>query len=227
MQQPHTPQTPQDQSIQHPTSRILCNPDNTRKRRLNAVREQLFPRSPFYTASFDYTTHSHDWALSEQRRHQQTLLLLQREATRRALYNLPPTQPLIRQAFDGALPSTNLSPVLGYATIWTPAWRCGKSAIAPWPSKHELEYEGTGRITTDPIHRRFLPLPRVLGNETVNWQQRSLVPQTGFDDFARHPGDEGIFFANYLVEGLEFGDEEGLEALGSELMEALEGGNEW
>jgi hypothetical protein len=76
--------------------------------------------------------------------------------------------------------------VLAQKTVFTPNFEDGREQIhasglemitkeiASWPSKAEMKYEGDDRIATVEIHRRFLGAPRTEGNETVNWQQRSL-----------------------------------------------------
>ncbi|GAB7360441.1 hypothetical protein MBLNU230_g8395t1 [Neophaeotheca triangularis] len=221
------PFTPEHQLVPYtPSTYTLTAPDNYHKRRLNAARQLICPRSPIYTADFDYTTHAHEWSLGETRR-LQTLATYASSIHHLRLSRDLPAPPPLRQAFDGQLPAFPIGPVLGLPTIFTHTWRLGKEAIAPWPSKHEMTYEGDGRIATDRIHRRFLPLPRVLGNETVNWQQRRLVEAEALDYRYEHPGHEGVFFWQFEVAELEFSEEEAREVLGGELMALLDPLDQW
>lgn len=53
--------------------------------------------------------------------------------------------------------------------------------IASWPKRDEMKYEGDDRVSTDRLHARCLALPRVSGNETVNWQHRARIIPSLFD----------------------------------------------
>ncbi|KAF2722343.1 hypothetical protein K431DRAFT_202316, partial [Polychaeton citri CBS 116435] len=120
--------------------------------------------------------------------------------------------------------------VLSQLTIFTPfIFRAPPDMrpIAPWPETEELEYEGPGRIATDQLHRRFNPIPRVPGNETVNWQQRLQIDQFPFDDFRWDMQDVAVFLRTFEVEELEVSDGEGKELLGDDLFGRLDPEDQW
>ncbi|KAI7572399.1 hypothetical protein KC317_g793, partial [Hortaea werneckii] len=119
--------------------------------------------------------------------------------------------------------------VLVQPTVFCEGWEINKPIYAPWPSKHEMEYEGDGRIATDAIHRRFLPLPREDMGPSVNWQHRPLIPQHDLEDFYYPiPDHEDLLYRDW-----EFGDpvnfpEERLHGwLGRELLAALDPQDQW
>jgi len=163
-------------------------PSPTNNLQLNEAKRKLCPKSPFFIDNFnDLAKHKKDWKEGEERRAQlsmQEALKQEKIDKQRADLELPPVEVApIGEAFGGTFLTGNRSAVLLHHTIFCPDWRKDKEAIAPWPSKHEIEYEGDGRIATDKLHRRFPPLPRVDGNETVNWQHRALVPPYALEDF--------------------------------------------
>ena len=139
-----------------------------------------------------------------------------------------PISKQLGEAFAGKDFETNHSNVLSYETIWCPQWEKGKENIADWPPKAESKYEGDDRISTDKLHRRYPGAPRVEGNDTVNWQHRAIIEQFPFDDFYYPiPNAVEIFLKTHWVDELEFKDEEGEEAIGKELMEALDSKDQW
>jgi len=77
-----------------------------------------------------------------------------------------------------------LSCVLSRESIWIPSTdsRPGRPQ-APWPTYDELKHEGYHRNKSG--YSRFPPLPRVPGNPTVNWKQRSPLAQFPFDEVGR------------------------------------------
>jgi hypothetical protein len=121
--------------------------------------------------------------------------------------------------------NTNLSPVLCLPTVFTPNYRLGKQFVAPWPSMHEMKYEGDERIATDILHSRFLGAPRVEGNETVSWQHRNVIEQYPLENFHHIPTALEVFERNHHFPGLEADNESVEEAwhlLGRELYELLD-----
>ena len=66
------------------------------------------------------------------------------------------------------------SAVLAQHTIWT-SWDDKNSfaGVAQWPLKCEFKEEGDERHTSG--FGRFLPIPRVTGNETVVWKQKPYL----------------------------------------------------
>jgi hypothetical protein len=70
--------------------------------------------------------------------------------------------------------------VLSQETIWRNHDTENPSRIqAPWPDSSERKHEGYQRVRSG--YKRFLPLPRVPGNQTVNWKQRSPIATYEFD----------------------------------------------
>lgn len=70
--------------------------------------------------------------------------------------------------------------VLSQETIWRNHGTDDTSRPqAPWPDSSERKHEGYQRVRSG--YKRFLPLPRVPGNQTVNWKQRSPIATYEFD----------------------------------------------
>lgn len=65
--------------------------------------------------------------------------------------------------------------ILGLKTVWARGWTATDShPEAPWPTYREFREEGDERHTSN--YGRFLPIPRVPGNKTVVYKQKSFVP---------------------------------------------------
>ncbi|KAF2214889.1 hypothetical protein CERZMDRAFT_95271 [Cercospora zeae-maydis SCOH1-5] len=113
------------------------------------------------------------------------------------------------------------SAVLGLPTVFNPFHP--SSAVAGWPCADEQHYEGDGRIATDPLHRRFPAVPRVPGNPTVNWQQRNTIEPWPLENFwrTRH-NNVDIMMRSYNIPDLEFTHQQGVQAVGRELMNLLD-----
>jgi hypothetical protein len=76
------------------------------------------------------------------------------------------------------------STVLARETIWRPDEIDNPSRPqAPWPDSSERKHEGYQRVRSG--YSRFPPLPRVPGNATVNWKQRSPITPYEFDQVGR------------------------------------------
>ncbi|CAK1355740.1 uncharacterized protein RHO25_000592 [Cercospora beticola] len=96
-------------------------------------------------------------------------------------------------------------------------------AISNWPCREEEKYEGDGRIATDILHRRFPAVPRVQGNVTVNWQQRNFIEPCPLENYWRPlPSEVDIFMRTHYVPEVECSHEQGVQAVGQELMELLD-----
>lgn len=79
--------------------------------------------------------------------------------------------------------------VLSQETIWRNHGTDNTSRPqAPWPDSSERKHEGYQRVRSG--YKRFLPLPRVPGNQTVNWKQRSPMPTYEFDRVGQPIGIE-------------------------------------
>ena len=216
----------------HGSSRTWKSPEVKDRERNHAqehARRKVCPKSPFWHADLDIEAHRKEWEAGRMRIvKQKAAREIEAAAERLCVHGkgtLPP--PPVRTPFNGKNFSHNLSPVLCTHTIFCPAWQEIKAEfkvdIAPWPSKQEMRYEGEDRISTDRLHRRFLPYPREESNETVNWQHRRMVPQFRLDDlYYPTPDAFTIFFRLHWVPELEFTDEEGTRAIGHELMQLLD-----
>lgn len=86
----------------------------------------------------------------------------------------------IRPTLDGRRFGDFRSTVLAQTTIWRPDELDNPSRPqAPWPDPSERKHEGYQRVRSG--YSRFPPLPRVPGNPTVNWKQRSPIAAYVFD----------------------------------------------
>lgn len=202
---------------------------------MNEARRKLCPRSTIWHKDFDLERHRREWKAGEARRAQASVdekAKLETEDVERKKHGLPPVivAPVKPEAFGGHQFEMSRSNVLSEPTIFCPQWRNNKDKedIAPWPSKHEMEYEGDGRMATDKLHRRFLGLPRVDGNATVNWQHRALIPPYPFEEFYYPiPSVVDIFMRTHNIDDAQFTDEVGTEAIGAELMGLLDPTDQW
>jgi hypothetical protein len=121
--------------------------------------------------------------------------------------------------------ATNFSAVLSMRTVFSPGFRNGKDVFAPWPSRSEMKYEGDDRIATDPLHRRFLGVPRVEGNETVNWQHRNVIEQYPLEDWYIIPTESEADWKAHHVPEMEADNEsveEAWQLISRELYEMLD-----
>ena len=135
------------------------------------LRRMRFDRSPFVPRQF-----------SEWIQHRAQYTAIQTEQEKRRLAHVEATcasgfeagQCAIIPALGGSIFNDGRSAVLGQLTIWS-VWAKSPEPrkLAPWPGKDELKEEGDERHTSD--FTRFLPIPRVPGNETVAWKQKALV----------------------------------------------------
>ncbi|KAK6428743.1 hypothetical protein LTR95_015112 [Oleoguttula sp. CCFEE 5521] len=193
-------------ALTYGNSRKWINPavlDKKKDTSLASAKIKICRNSPFFPST-----------AQELIRHQTEYAALL-AADKLAKLRLAISPPIIRLPFSGiltkdsarsleALPSTH-SLVLGIRTLFTPAFTSTSQPLAPWPSRSELKYEGDDRVATDALHRRFLPLPRMPGNETVNWQHRNVVPQFAFEEFYLQVREEEVFERIHVVGEWEFG----------------------
>jgi hypothetical protein len=127
----------------------------------------------------------------------------------------------VRPALHGKVFGTHHSVVLALPTVFT--HHLGRRDMAPWPSRDEMKYEGDDRISTDRLHGRFLPAPRIDSDDGVPWMQRPIIRQEALENFHYpYPREVEIFLRMHWVAELEFTDEEGRVVLGSELMDLLD-----
>ena len=215
------------------SSRTWVSPrvkETGQRQQLNFARRKLCPKSPFWLPDFDIAKHKKDWEAGEARRaEQKEVQEMEEEEERKKLQDSESAEsPPIRTPFAGKDLNANFSPVLCVETIFCPQWEKGQTAVAPWPSKSEMKYEGDDRISTDALHGRFPGIPRVESNETVNWQHRAPVGQYLFDEFYYPvPQAVDIFLRTHWVPELEISDGEGEKAIGKELMDMLDPQDQW
>ena len=219
--------------------------EKQRHDRLNQARSKICKTSPFWSINFDIETHKREFNILLQTRLQETVPSsplqnppsivsdMTTSSTITSSSTIAPsttTSPctLSRAAFSGKTHegpdfTSNLSPVLGLPTVFTPNYKLGKPALAPWPSKIEMKYEGDDRIATDKLHGRFPGAPRVEGNETVNWQHRNVIEQYPLENYHQVPSEAAVMLkSHYIDEADHTTDEEALHMLGSDLLEMLD-----
>ncbi|EME87777.1 uncharacterized protein MYCFIDRAFT_75611 [Pseudocercospora fijiensis CIRAD86] len=193
---------------------------------LNRHRANFCPRSDVWPQDYDINTHR--TFIARDRASMNRLLDARNRRIARDrieaghLHDPPATNTAFNERYEAW--GNNLSSVLALPTVFTPHHNLTRTTpAADWPEPHEQKYEGDERISTDVLHGRFLPHPRVPGNGTVNWQQRSFVPQQMLENFHYPIPDENeILLRSHRVEELEVSDEVGKELIGDELMEQLD-----
>jgi hypothetical protein len=189
------------------------------KQRLNLYRKKLCPRSPFWTVDFDLRKHREEWDASLRRITKGQVRRVHQESDMLSSLDAHVISS-IRPALHGKVFDTHRSIVLALPTVFT--HHLGRRRMAPWPSRDEMKYEGDDRISTDRLHGRFLPAPRVDSDEAVTWMQRPIIRQEALENFHYpYPSEVEIFLRTHWVAELEFTDEAGRLMLGSELMDLL------
>ena len=198
--------------------------------KLNAARQKVCRKSPFWHENFDLPKHKEDWEAGRKRKADQAMkdelaMTMERMQLQEDVLPVPHR---MHKAFGGKEFKTIGSAVLGIPTVFCTKPEDTKDQLADWPPRSEARYEGDERIQTDRLHGRFPGAPRVPGNETVNWQHRSIVYQHSFDDFYFPiPQAVDIFMRTHWIAELEFTDEEGEQALGKDLMALLDPQDQW
>lgn len=211
--------------------RVLKEDQN---KRINNSRRKVCPNSVAWELNLDLPEHKKQFAEIQQVNWEKKTKYSTNDAAERRRLGLPLTPPTINVPFGGKTFKGNESAVLAQKTVFTPNFEDGrdikhatnggwlKKEIAGWPSKIEMKYEGDDRIATDKLHGRFLGAPRAEGNETVNWQQRSIIPQYHLEDFYYPvPVEADIWLRGHWIRDHQFSDMEGVEFLGKDLMDAL------
>ncbi|CZT24666.1 uncharacterized protein RCC_10392 [Ramularia collo-cygni] len=211
--------------------RVLKEDQN---KRMNNSRRKIAPNSIAWELNLDVEQHKKEFAEIQQAQLERNIKYHTDDAAERIRLGLPATPPAIKPAFGGKVFKGNDSAVLSRKTVFAPDFEEGREVrhatnhgwinkeIAVWPSRMEMKYEGDDRISTDKLHGRFLGAPRTEGNETVNWQQRSIIPQYAMEDFYYPvPREEEIWLRVHWIREHQFSDMEGVEALGKDLMDML------
>lgn len=215
---------PQSRAGAWTNSRTWRSPEVVEKeawdRKYKALK-RAYPKTNIFDEGFDLKAHQAAIAAEEKERQEVAATYEANVIANRKRLDLPPPAPL-KPAFGGKTFSTNYSNTLSWQTVFCPQYQSGREdVVAPWPAPAEMKYEGEERISTVALHRRFLGIPRVPGNETVNWQHLSAVPQYPLDNNYVILSSDDIFFRNHYIEQLEPSDEEGKEVLGTDIMEML------
>lgn len=126
----------------------------------------------------------------------------------------------IRPAFQGrAFERRNYSSVLVQPSVWARMYKAPAERLDPlWPCAEEMKEEGDERNTSG--YRRFPALPRVPGNDTVQYKLRAIQPFLPFDAVWELPTKKSMEAAN---EKYSSGDTEKMEGyLGNSLLDALD-----
>ena len=105
--------------------------------------------------------------------------------------------------------------ILGLPTVWARNWTPTEAhPLAPWPSPREFREEGDERYTSN--YGRYLPIPRLPGNSTVVYKQKSWSPIEPLDMVMPVPmlygninfNELGYFDATVDEAGVPYDDEE-------------------
>jgi hypothetical protein len=129
---------------------------------------KIAPESPFVpTTMHSWLSHRLEWIEDEKRVVEERLALLT------TLKHDAPKgkEQAIGPAMGGRTFSDNRSAVLGLETVWCP-WKPDRPK-APWPPRSEFKWEGDARALSG--FRRFPPIPRAVGNNTVVWHQKPAI----------------------------------------------------
>ena len=129
--------------------------------------------------------------------------------------------------FGGARFGDGRGSALALTTIWTP-WKQRTGGHdqpasedrprALWPCAEEMKEEGNERNTSQ--YRRFLALPRVPGNATVNWKQKKVLPMLPFDEIWKLPSRETYYDQRAAISPEEIEKMESM--IGQELLAAID-----
>ncbi|KAK4507503.1 hypothetical protein PRZ48_001238 [Zasmidium cellare] len=221
----------------HSQSRKWINPkvqQEEKLRRYNTARRKLCKDSFAWPLNYDFDVHEALYTADVRDHLQKAQDRRIEEMETRKRLKLPPIRPTaVKPAMAGKQFGNNRSTVLSQKTVFTPQFEVNREdwdedygfyvkEVAEWQSKEEAKYEGDERVFTEVIHGRFLGLPRVAGNETVNWQQRSVVRQYQFDDFYLKPTEHDVFWRYNKVNELEINDDTGCKLIGNQLMGILD-----
>lgn len=150
--------------------------DNFRRMRLNIAH--IAPNSPFVPADIK------GWLMHRVEAMRDNIEKMDRAITLRRTEQASLCKVNIGTALDGRQFGDFRSTILAQTTIWRPDEVNNPSRPqAPWPDSSERKHEGYQRVRSG--YSRFPPLPRVPGNPTVNWKQRSPIAAYEFDQFGR------------------------------------------
>ena len=135
---------------------------------------------------------------------------------------LPPPGHLIKNgpAFRGrSFEHKNYCAILPFPSVWARNYEPStERPDALWPCVEEMKEEGDERNTSG--FRRFPAIPRVPGNDTVQYKYRKMQDCFPFDEIWKLPTRDSVEAANerYLPEETEKME----EYLGTSLLDALD-----
>ena len=183
-------------------------------RRMNLLRSSVVPKT------------LKDWLVHQRERME---VKIQREQTKLKDMNFllrddrlpPPSCPVkIGPGFRGKIfEHKNYSSVLVCPSVWARMYEPpAERPDPPWPCVEEMKEEGDERNTSG--FRRFLALPRVPGNDTVQYKLKAIQNFLPFDTIWKLPTKESVEAANEKSSPEEFEKMEGY--LGRSLLDALD-----
>ena len=181
----------------------------------NLQRMSLIPKSPNLPTTFsEWLQHRTDFLDLQAEELKETVK--KKERIRNEELQLDFTPAKVKEPYGGEGFPDGRSPVLARKSIWSP-WPDKKPGYepAPWPTIQEMKEEGDERHTSG--YGRFLALPRVPGNPTVNHKQRNRVEANELDQVWVDPlgkRNDGMEEEDYDNEHMRF-------LLGKEMLEAL------
>jgi len=197
--------------------RVKVREDGQRKLK---ARKHICPDSPFFTEHFNFQ--QHETKMLKERE-------MYLERSEKVKIPVKPFggktfAPVLLEIFDkdyqyqdansleGKFLQTTCSPILCMPTIWQkdpeqnkyfvyPSNAFTTSSVALFPSVQELKFEGTDRIASTDIHRRFFPVPRNPCNQTVNWSVKPFLKPHKFDAILENEvlTEESIFTHDWEI----------------------------
>ena len=204
---------------------------------MSIIKEAVNPQTPFSaTGSFCVPRTFYDWldlrsefANDRAREARQALYMLQEHQHVRRHPDLPPageTAPITILPYGGKLFGDTKAPTLAVPTVWH-RWQPealrrtvpdDERPVPPWPCEEEMREEGNERMTSG--FRRFPALPRVPGNNTVNWKQKKMLPMLPFDEIWHQPTKETHVYQKAILAPIDRIRME--RKIGGDLMAALD-----
>lgn len=182
--------------------------------KMNLLRSSVVPKT-----LKDWLAHQRDGADSKKGREQRKLDEM--NSSLRDPRLPPPGRPVkIGPAFGGRVfEHTNYVSVLVFPSIWARMYEPPAERLDPlWPCAEEMKEEGDERNTSG--FRRFPALPRVPGNDTVQYKLKAIQPFLPFDAIWELPTKKSVETANETYSPEETEKMEGY--LGSSLLDALD-----
>ena len=183
-------------------------------RRMNLLRSSVVPKT-----LKDWVAHQRDRTEAKKEREQRKLKDM--NLLRRDDRLPPPSRPVkIGPGFRGkTFEHKNYSSVLVCPSVWARMYEPpAERPDPPWPCVEEMKEEGDERNTSG--YRRFLALPRVPGNDTVQYKLKAIQTFLPFDTIWKLPTKESVEAANEKTLPEEFEKMEGY--LGRSMLDALD-----